>query len=51
MRVGASIRGGAVLESVEEVAGGVQCVIRITVEIEGSAKPACIVENVTRYMR
>ena len=50
VRVGSRVRGGAELASVESVDGGVQCVIRITVEIEGSAKPACVVENVTRYM-
>jgi len=51
VRVGSRVRGGAELASVEPVDGGVQCIIRITVEIEGSAKPACVVENVTRYMR
>jgi acyl dehydratase len=51
VRVGSRVRGGAELVSVEPVDGGVQCVIRITVEIEGAAKPACVVENVTRYMR
>jgi acyl dehydratase len=51
VKVGSVIRGGAELASVEEVAGGVQCIIKITVEIEGEAKPACIVENVTRYLR
>ena len=51
VRVGSRIRGGAEIASVEEVAGGVQCIIRVTVELEGSDKPACVVENVTRYMR
>jgi acyl dehydratase len=51
VRVGSRVRGGAELASVEPVDGGVQCIIRITVEIEGSTKPACVVENVTRYMR
>ena len=48
---GSRVRCGAEIASCEEVAGGVQAVIKITVEIEGSAKPACIVENVTRYLR
>jgi acyl dehydratase len=51
VRAGSRVRGGAELASVEPVDGGVQCIIRITVEIEGSPKPACVVENVTRYMR
>jgi acyl dehydratase len=48
---GSRIRGGAEIASCEEVPGGVQAVIKITVELEGSDKPACIVENVTRYLR
>jgi acyl dehydratase len=48
---GSRIRGSAEIAAGEEVAGGVQVVIKITVEIEGAAKPACIVENVTRYLR
>jgi acyl dehydratase len=51
VRVGSQIRGSAEIASVEEVAGGVQCIIRVTVELEDSDKPACVVENVTRYMR
>jgi acyl dehydratase len=48
---GSRIRAGAEIVSGEEVAGGVQVVIKITVELEGADKPACIVENVTRYLR
>jgi acyl dehydratase len=51
VRAGSRIRGGAEIAACEEVAGGVQAIIKITVEIEGSDKPACIVENVTRYLR
>ena len=51
VRVGSRIRGAAEIASAEEVAGGVQCIIRVTVELEDSDKPACVVENVTRYMR
>ena len=48
---GSRLRAGAEIAACEEVAGGVQAIIKITVEIEGSSKPACIVENVTRYLR
>jgi acyl dehydratase len=48
---GSRVRAGAEIVSGEEVAGGVQVVIKMTVELEGSDKPACIVENVTRYLR
>jgi acyl dehydratase len=41
--------GGEILE-VEDIAGGVQMIVRLTVEVEGSEKPACVVESVTRWM-
>ena len=49
--VGSWVRGGAKLLQVEEVSGGVQTVIRITVEIEGSDRPACVVDSVSRFLR
>ncbi|WP_439677142.1 MaoC family dehydratase [Embleya sp. MST-111070] len=48
--VGSRVRGGAEIVAVEDIAGGVQVVNRITVEIEGSAKPACVIDSVTRYL-
>jgi acyl dehydratase len=49
--VGSRVRGGAELAELEEVTGGVQAVIKIIVEIEGSDRPACVVESVTRWLR
>lgn len=50
VKCGSRIRGGGELLSVEETPdGGVQSVMRITIEIEGSAKPACVVEKISRY--
>lgn len=49
--VGSRIRAGAEIASVEEIKGGVQCIIKITMEREGLDKPVCIIESVTRYMR
>ena len=49
--VGSKVRVGAELTSVDEITGGVQAVIIITVEVEGSPKPACVVESLTRYLR
>lgn len=45
---GARIRARSVVTGVEEVSGGVQIAYRITVEIEGSVKPACVVEQLFR---
>ena len=50
VRVGARIRGGAELIEVEDTRdGAVQAKIRVTVEIEGGERPACVVDTVSRY--
>jgi acyl dehydratase len=49
VRVGARIRGGGELTSVEEVKGGVQATIRVTVEIESSDRPGCVVDTISRF--
>jgi len=49
--VGSRVRGGAELVQVDEVVGGYQAVIRITVEMEGSDRPACVVDSVSRFLR
>jgi acyl dehydratase len=48
--VGSRIRMGCEILDVTDVAGGVQVVTRNTVEIEGSDKPACVVEAVSRFL-
>jgi acyl dehydratase len=48
--VGSRIRGTGEIVSAQEVKGGaIQCVIRVTVEIEGKDKPACVVDTINRY--
>jgi acyl dehydratase len=47
--VGSRLRAGAVLSSVEDVAGGVQVVLELTFETEGGTKPACVAEVLFRY--
>ncbi|MBD2859773.1 MaoC family dehydratase [Spongiibacter sp. KMU-158] len=47
--VGSKIRGRGELISAEEMKGGVQSVVRVTVEIEGSERPACVVDTISRY--
>lgn len=48
--VGSRIRGTGEIVSAEEVKGGaIQCVIRVTVEIEGKDKPACVVDTINRF--
>ena len=52
--VGARIRGTGEIVAVEEVKGGVQSTVRITVEIEGAdgrpaARPALVADTISRY--
>jgi acyl dehydratase len=46
--VGSKIRGVIDLDDVTEVKGGVQVTTRVTVEIEGSERPALVAEWITR---
>lgn len=49
VRAGSRIRGhGEVVAADEVKGGGVQATIRITVEIEGGDKPACVVDTISR---
>ncbi|HVU75128.1 MAG TPA: MaoC family dehydratase [Mycobacteriales bacterium] len=48
--VGSRVRAGAELVAVDDVAGGVQTTMRVTVEIEEGTKPACVVESLSRFI-
>jgi acyl dehydratase len=45
---GTRVRARSVVTAVTEIGGGVQIVYRITVEIEGGDKPACVAEQLFR---
>ncbi len=47
--VNSRIRGGAELLEVQEVKGTIQAKIRVTVEIQGSERPACVIDTISRY--
>ena len=49
VKVGDRIRAGAELVAATDVTGGVQTTVVITIEIEGSAKPACVIESLSRW--
>jgi acyl dehydratase len=50
VKVGSRIRGRGDLVAAEMTKdGGVQATIRVTVEIEGQPKPACIADTISRY--
>jgi len=48
--VGSRVRGTAELAACDEIAGGVQTTIVITMEVEGGSKPACVVESLSRWL-
>jgi acyl dehydratase len=48
VRVGSRVRGRFKLLSYEPLEGGAQLTVEATVELEGSAKPACVAETVSR---
>jgi acyl dehydratase len=49
--VGSRVRGVGQLVAAEEVKGGaVQATVRVTVEVEGSERPACVVDTISRFV-
>jgi acyl dehydratase len=48
--VGSRVRAGVELLEVSDVPGGLQLRQRVTVEIDGSAKPACVLEVLSRFL-
>ena len=50
VKAGARIRASGELVAAERTKdGGVQAIIRVTVEIEGAPKPACVADTISRY--
>ncbi len=49
VRSGARVRATGEVVSADEVGGGVQVVVRVTVHVEGSEKPACVADTVSRF--
>ena len=48
--VGSRVRGGAEIAAVEEITGGLQTTITITIQVEGNDKPACVIESISRWL-
>jgi acyl dehydratase len=47
--VDSQVRGGATVDSVEDIAGGVQVTLTGTVEVVDAPKPSCVAQVVYRY--
>ncbi|AKU19182.1 dehydratase [Luteipulveratus mongoliensis] len=43
--VGSKVRAGVELQSIDQASLGYQATIKVTVELEGADKPACVAEN------
>ncbi|MGX9673263.1 MaoC family dehydratase [Mycobacterium sp. HM-7] len=50
VKVGANVRASAVISKIDQLDGAVQATMTITVEIEGSQKPAAVVESIVRII-
>ena len=48
--VNSRIRASGVIGEVDEIPGGVQAIVALTVEIEGNEKRACVVESISRFI-
>ena len=48
--VGARVRAGVELVEATDVQGGIQTKMLITMEIEGSERPGCVIESLARWL-
>jgi acyl dehydratase len=49
VKVGSRIRGRGEVLKVERIRDAVQSTVRVTIEIEGSDRPGCVVDTISRY--
>ncbi|MHB1853983.1 MAG: MaoC family dehydratase [Acidimicrobiales bacterium] len=49
--VGSRLRAGVELTAAQDIPSGIQATMAVVVEMEGSDKPACVVECLSRYIR
>ena len=50
VKVGSKIRARAEIAKVDQLDGAVQATVTVTVEIEGSDKPAAVAESIVRFI-
>lgn len=49
VRVGSRIRGRGEVLKVERIGEAVQSTVRVSIEIEGNDRPACVADTISRY--
>lgn len=50
VKVGAKLRAQVEISKVDQLEGGVQAAMTVTVEVEGAEKPAAVAESVVRFL-
>ncbi len=50
VKVGSKLRLGATVASVEDIPGGAQVTLDVTLEVEDAEKPSCVAQVVYRYL-
>lgn len=50
VRVGAKVRARSEIANVQKLDGAVQATLVTTIEVEGSQKPAAVIESIIRYV-
>lgn len=48
--VNSRVRATTGIDTVDQVPGGIQVTMTTTIEVEGSAKPACVAESIARFI-
>lgn len=49
VKAGRKIRGTGMIVRAEAVKDSVQVITRVTIEVEGQSRPACVVDTISRY--
>ena len=49
VKAGSKIRGTGMIVRAEAVKDSVQVITRVTIEVEGQSRPACVVDTISRY--
>lgn len=49
VKVGSNIRGTGEIISIEAIKDSIQVITRVTIEVEGQQRPACVADTISRY--
>lgn len=49
VKVGSNVRGTGEIISIEAIKDSIQVITRVTIEVEGQQRPACVADTISRY--